>query len=112
MIIIDITNPIILLMLLIVTVLLIFAGKEFKKSYINIIPLCFYLGLLIIHVFQLITLTVEYSYLSSGLSWCVVLDFVFVFVTFISYLWVDAIEAKETNKKVLDNSLEWFWKDV
>lgn len=112
MIIIDITNPIILLMLLILTILLIFAGKEFKKSYITVIPLFFYLALLVIHVMQLMTLSVEYSYLSSALTWSIVLDFMFVFITFISYLWVDDIEAKANNKKVIDNSLEWFWKDV
>ena len=39
-------------------------------------------------------------------------DLVFVFLSFISYLWIDDIEARAKNKKSLDNSLDWLWKKV
>lgn len=112
MFILNITSPITLILLVLFTVLLIFLSRELKKSYIMAIPLFMFLALLIMHVVQLVTLPIEHNYLSSTLSWCVVLDFAFIFITFISYLWVDDIEAKATNKKSLDDSLEWFWKEV
>lgn len=112
MFILNITSPLTLILLVLLTVLLIFLGREFKKSYILAIPLSIYLVFLIIHVAQLMTLPIEYNYMSSTLSWCIVLDFAFIFIAFISYLWIDDIEAKANNKKSLDNSLEWFWKEI
>lgn len=112
MFILNITSPLTLILLVLLTVLLIFLGREFKKSYILAIPLFVYLVLLIIHVAQLMTLPIEYNYMSSTLSWCIVLDFAFIFIAFISYLWIDDVEAKANNKKSLDDSLEWFWKEI
>ena len=106
---IDITNVVTLLFLLLGTVLLIFLGHHLKKSFITAVPLFAFLALLILHVFQLMTLSADYN---ANLSWCIVLDLAFIFITFISYLWIDDIEAKATNKKSIDNSLEWFWKEV
>lgn len=112
MFILDITNVITLLLLLIATVLLIFLGHELKKSYITAIPLFAFLALLISHVVQLMTLSAEFSDMSTKLTWCIILDFAFIFILFLSYLWIDDIEAKKNNKKSIDDSLEWFWKEV
>ena len=112
MFIIDITTPITILLLVLLMVLLIFLSKELKKSYIIAIPLFAFLALLVMHVIQLMTLSAVNSGMSSTLIWCIVLDFAFIFISFISYLWVDDLEAKKTNKKSIDNSLEWFWKEV
>ncbi|MCI8273466.1 MAG: hypothetical protein HFJ55_05235 [Clostridia bacterium] len=112
MIIIDITNTLTLLLLLALVVLTIFISHELKKSFIVAIPLFAFLALLVMHVIQLMTLSVQYDYNAATLTWCIVLDFAFIFMTFISYLWVDDLEAKKNNKKSIDNSLEWFWKEI
>lgn len=108
----DISNPLTLLLMLAVTVLLIFLSQELKKSYIGAIMLFLYLIILIVHVAQIATLSEEFRYLLTTLSRCIVIDFIFVLVTFFSYLWVDDIETKVNGKKSYDNSLEWFWKKV
>jgi amino acid transporter len=108
----DISNPLTLLLMLAVTVLLIFLSQEIKQSYLGAIMLFVYLIILIIHVAQIATLSEEYRYLLTTLSRCVVIDFIFVFLTFFSYLWVDDMEAKVKGKKSIDNSLDWFWKKV
>ena len=108
----DISNPLTLLLMLAATVLLIFLAQEIKKSYIGAIVLFAYLIILIIHVAQMATLSEEFRYLLTTLSRCIVIDFVFVLITFISYLWVDDIEAKAEGKKSIDNSLDWFWRKV
>lgn len=108
----DITNPLTLVLILAATVLLIFLAQEIKKSYITALPLFAFLVLLIVHVAQLTTLAEEYRYLTTVLSRCIVVDFVFILISFFAYLWVDDIEAKATGKKSIDNSLDWFWKKV
>ena len=108
----DISSSMTLLLMLIATGLLIFLSQELKKSYIVAIPLFFYLVLLIIHVVQLVTLPGEYSYMIQTLSYCLAIDFIFILVSFFAYLWVDDLEAKKLGKKSIDNSLDWFWKNV
>ncbi len=108
----DISNTLTLLLMLIATVLLIFLSQEEKKSFISAIALLAYLIILIVHVVQIATLTEEQNVLLPTLSRCIVIDFIFIFITFFSYLWVDDIEAKEKGKKSIDNSLDWFWRNV
>ncbi len=108
----DISNPLTLLLMLAATVLLIFLAQEVKKSMIGALILFAYLIILIIHVAQVATLSEEYRYMISTLSRCIVIDFIFVFISFFSYLWVDDIETKATGKKSLDDSLDWFWRKV
>lgn len=106
------SNPLTLLLMLIATALLIFLAQEIKKSYINAIVLFVYLILLVIHVTQIVTLSEEFRYMLKTLSRCIMIDFVFVLITFFAYLWVDDIEAKAEGKKSIDNSLDWFWKKI
>ena len=108
----DISNPLTLLLMLAATVFLIFLSQEIKQSFIGAIMLFAYLIILTIHVAQVATLSEEYRYLLTTLSRCIVIDFIFVFISFFSYLWVDDIEAKVKGKKSIDNSLDWFWKKV
>ena len=112
MVIINMTSPLTLILVLITTVLLIFLGQEVKKSYIAVLPLIVHLGLIVIHVIQLLTLSAENMNLSSILAGCIAIDFGFILVSFFAYLWIDDIEAKATNKESVDSSLDWFWKKV
>ena len=102
----DISNPLTLLLMLAATVLLIFLAQEIKKSMIGAVVLFAYLILLIIHVAQVATLSEEYRYMISTLSRCIVIDFIFVFISFFSYLWIDDLETKATGKKNIDINLD------
>ncbi len=108
----DISNPFTLLLMLAATILLIFLSQEIKKSYISGIVLFSYITLLVVHVLQLVTLSEDLKYLMSVLTRCIAIDFVFILISFFSYLWVDDIEAKKMGIKSIDNSLDWFWKNV
>ena len=108
----DISNVLNLLLMLAATILLIFLAQEIKKSYITGIVLFAYLIILIVHVAQMLLLPEEYRDMLPVLIRCVVIDFVFIFISFFAYLWVDDIEAKKMEKKSLDNSLDWLWKNV
>ena len=108
----DLTNPLTLLLVVLATALLIFLGQEIKRSSIAIVPLISFLGLLIIHVVQVSTLVEDVAYLSGTIYKCIAIDFLFILITFFSYLWVDDLEAKKNNVKSIDNSLDWFWREI
>ena len=108
----NLTNPLTLLLVVLATSLLIFLAQEIKRSSIAIIPLIAFLALLIVHVVQVSTLSTDFAYLASTIYKCIALDFLFILVTFFSYLWVDDLEAKKNNIKSIDNSLDWFWKEI
>ena len=108
----DISNVLTLLLMLTATILLIFLAQEIKKSYIAGIVLFAYLIILVVHAAQLITLPEEYRNMLPVLARCLIIDFIFIFISFFSYLWVDDMEAGKMQKKSIDNSLRWLWKKV
>ncbi len=110
---INLTDPVTLILILIGTGLLVFLSQELKKSYIGMIPLAIHLILLIAHVIHLVTLPEQANPdIVKITCFCLVADFIFVLATFFAYLWVDDMEAKKMGKRSLDNSLDWFWKSV
>lgn len=108
----DISNPLTLVLMLVIMILLIFLAQEVKKSYIAAIPLFASLILILVHGIHLFTLPKEYQDLIPVLSRCLVVDFLFVVISFFGYLWVDDIEAKEKGIKSVDDSMEWFWRNI
>lgn len=109
----DVTNPLTLILLLAATVLLIFLGKEIKKPHAPALALIFFLILILIHSIQLAIIPeLNYELYRSILLECLTVDLVMIFITFFGYLWVDDIACKFYKKKSIDNSLDWFWKQV
>ena len=109
---IDISTPIEVLAALVLSVCILLLSKEVKNSVLTAVLLGAFVALLIVHTIQLMTLSEAYLHLSNTLTKCLTVDFVFILLSYISYLWVDDIETKFKNKKSIDNSLEWFWKKV
>lgn len=107
--IVDLSNPYAIVMALMFTVLFIILGREFKKSILPAICLGVFLVLILIHTFQSFAVAEAYK---AMLTKSISIDAIMIFLSYISYLWVDDIEAKEKNKKSIDNSLDWFWKKV
>lgn len=108
----NLSNWLTLFLMLAITVLLIFLSQEVKKSYIVAIPLFVYLVLLVVYITQLLSLGQEFIEFRGTLMRCIGIDFLFIAITFFSYLWVDDMEVKEKGKKSIDNSLAWMWKKV
>ena len=105
-------DPFNLILLLIATILLIFLGKETKRSFIPQIVLLTYLIILIIHAVQLANTNAEHLEYISIISKSLAVDFGLIAISFFAYLWIDDIEARVKKKKSIDNSLDWFWKKV
>lgn len=109
----DMTNLLTLILVLIATILCIYLSQEIKKSVVVAIPLFAFLIDLIIHTIQVLTLKQEYSYLYTVLCRNMAIDFTFLLITFLAYLWADEVEAKTFNKKTIDSKgINWLWKKV
>ncbi len=109
----DVSEPITLLLLTLATVLLIFLGKELKKSYIPAIVLGAYLALALFHGSQLATLGDAYqAQYQQILLRCISIDSILIVVALFAYLWIDDITCKTHNKKSISNSLDWLWRNV
>ncbi len=110
MVLINIANPWVLLTALFITLCFMYIGKEAKSAAVALLPLIAFLVLLVMHGLQYLTMST--SEIVPILSKCLFADFIMIFLTYISYLWIDDIESKAKKKKSIDNSLEWFWKNV
>lgn len=109
----DLTNLVTLFLLVVATILFIFLSQEIKKSMVVAIPLFAFLIDLVIHTIQVLTLKQEFSYLYSTLCYNMAIDFIFVLITFLAYLWADEVEAKEFKKKTINSKgINWLWKKV
>lgn len=109
----DMTNLLTLILVLAATVLFIFLSQEIKNSKVAMIPLFAFLIILVIHTVQILTLKEEYSYLFTTLCQNMAIDFTFLLLTFLAYLWADEVEAKALNKKTVDSKgIDWLWKQV
>ena len=109
----DLTNLLTLFLVTIVTVLFIYLSQELKKSMIAVIPLLAFVVDLVIHTVQTLTLKQEYSYLFGTLTANMAIDFAFLLVTFLAYLWADNVEAKEFNKKTINSKgIDWLFKEI
>lgn len=109
---INFTNPVTLLIVTLIFVLILILSKETKKSAIAAIMLFAFVALLGIHTIMYITGDTLTKEVLSDITFTIVFDLIFVLLSFISYLWIDDIEAKLKKKKSIDNSLDWFWNKV
>lgn len=109
---IDTSNPVVVLVGLGITLALIYIGKEAKNAYVPLVSLIAFLVLLVMHVVQYTALSTSYAAYSGIMGKCLAVDFIMIFIGYMSYLWVDDIETREKKKKSIDNSLDWFWKNV
>ena len=108
MIIINISDYISLILLTIFTGLMVYLGRETKKSIIPGVMLIVYLILLVVYTVQLIINKGEDLEIAKTLNNCILINLVFIF----GYLWAYDIEAKAKNKKSISNDLDWLWKKI
>lgn len=109
---INFSDSLTVLLGLVLFVLTLFLGKETHKSAIPAVMLGVFLLILVAHVSELmLTKDIEET-VYNALTTSILVDFVFIFLSFISYLWVDDIQARIEKKKSIDDSLNWFWSKV
>ncbi len=109
---IDLTDPLTILLCLAAIICSIFIGHETKRAFIPAVALIFCVALLIVHAFQLFVFGENYILFREALSASLIYDFGLILLRYLSYLWIDDVESKARNKKSIDNSLDWFWSKI
>lgn len=109
---INVANPWILLISVLLIMCFLYIGKEAKNAKVALLPLIVFSVLILMHGAQFLMLPSEQQELIPTLGKCLAVDFVMILLTYICYLWTDDIEAKAKKKKSVSSSLECFWKNV
>lgn len=109
---INFTQPFSVLVAVVLFLLMLYLAKENKKSWIIGIVLFAFLAILVAHTVEFAFITEETQDIYSAVTASATMDLIFVFLSFMSYLWIDDIEAKNGKRKSIDNSLDWFWNKV
>ena len=109
---INLSDPLTMILCLAAIICSIFLGHETKRSIIPAIALVVCVILLIIHALQLFAFGESYIAYREALSASLIYDFGLILVTYLAYLWIDDMESKFRNKKSIDNSLDWFWSKI
>lgn len=108
--IINLSEPFTILVALVLFVLVVYLAREMKKSNVTCIMLLVFLTIIVGHCIEYVMVQDPVGTTTTTLARCIAVDFVFIFLSFISYLWTDHIEAREKKIKSVDNSLDWFWE--
>ena len=107
------SEPIMILIYTLIIAGLVFVAKETKNAGVILIALIAVIFFLINHSVMLdkFSLNGQAEQIKEVYQ-CIGMDLVYLFLTFISYLWVDDLSAKKHNKKSYDDSLSWFWEKL
>lgn len=108
---INLTDPITLLIAVVLFVLVLWFSYQSKKSVIPGIMLFVFISIIILHTLELTIGSLTAEGVSVTIR-SIVMDLIFILLSFISYLWIDNVEAKLKKKKVIDHSLDWFWSKI
>ncbi len=110
--IINFTNPISVVVGVILFLLVLYLAKETKKAWIVAVMLFAFIAVLIGHTIEFATIAQQSEALYKVITTSTIYDFAFILLSFLSYLWLDQLEVKEGKRKSIDNSLAWFWNKV
>ncbi len=110
--IINFEEPFSILIGVILFVLVLYLAKANKRAWITGTMLFAFIGLLICHTIEFIFTSSQSQEIYMAIVTSAGVDLIFIFLSFISYLWVDDMEVKEGKRKSIDNSLDWFWNKV
>ena len=104
------SSPAIMIIFTILVVLIIILSKKMQKGIPLIILMFLILCLLIYHSIYLESLTSNQANLIIQTYHCIAVDFSLLLISFISFLWIDSIIAKDKKIKNYNDKLSWFWK--
>ena len=108
---INTSNPLVILIITLVMAILIFFSRKFEMAWPLIVVMVTITGFLIYHTVSLDNLE-RGSEQISVIYHCIASDLIYMLIAFISYLWVDDIVAKNKKLKSYDDSLSWFWNKL
>ena len=110
--IISFTNPFSILTATVIIILVLLLGKETKKSIFPAIMLGVFTIIIVCHTVEFNMLTKELIEIQSKVAFSISMDFIFIFLSFATYLLIDELERIKKKTKSIDNSLNWLWSKI
>ncbi len=125
--IINFTNPIHVVVALVLVLLCAFLAQQYKKNTIPCIVLLVFLAILVGHTIELSALSSTADIMPFAVS--IAVDEIFIFVSFLFFIWLDRIQVetakttkdkktksgkkdKKDEKVIEDDGLDVLWKKV
>ena len=125
--IINFTNPIHVVVALVLILLCAFLAQQYKKNTIPCIVLLVFLAILVVHTVELASLNDVANITPFAVS--IAVDEIFIFISFILFIWLDKIQIdaekntkgkktkankkdKKEEKIIEDDGLDVLWKKV
>ena len=114
----DFTQSYFLIIALILFVLCLFLARNFKTNTVPCIMLLVFCAILVGHTIELANAPQE---IVETISKCIVIDEAFIFISFLSFLWLDKIQIEDRAKKkgknakeekTVKDGLDFLWKKV
>lgn len=105
-------NPILIIFVTLAVAGIIMFAKKVENPLFVAVLIILNLGLLIYHSCVLNSIPSESVDAISDIYLCIAMDFLWLLISFLAYLWIDDITARKFNKKSYDNSLSWFWEKL
>lgn len=102
--------PIIVITISIVGIIIL--SKKIERTFLLGILIIMNLGLLLYHSYLLNSISSMFVEQISHLYLCLAMDFLWLLISFLGYLWIDDISSIKFKKKSYDNSLSWFWNKL
>ena len=106
------SNHIEIITITLATVGVIALTRKTEKPIFSGILIIVNLALLLYHSYILNRLPSVFEKQISQTYLCLAMDFLWLLISFLGYLWVDDIRAIKFNKKSYDNSMSWFWNKL
>ena len=106
--IINFTNPIHVVVALVLVLLCAFLAQQYKKNTIPCIVLLVFLAILVGHTIELSALSSTAEIMPFAVS--IAVDEIFIFVSFLFFIWLDRIQV-ETTKTTKDKKTKSVKKD-
>lgn len=102
------SDPVIIIVYTLIISAIIYIGRKTEKAFIPALLMVYVLFLLIYH--STTNAVTDFAIRAKYIS--IAFDLIFLLLSFISFLWIDDINAKKKNLRNYDNSLSWFWDDL
>lgn len=103
-------SPITIYVVLVLFILIVYLARNMKRSNVTCIMLLVFLSMIIGHSIEYALLNSNTNEVAIAITKSIAMDFVYILLAFIAYLWTDHIESKEKKIKSVDNGLDWFWE--
>lgn len=103
------SSTVLILVITLATVGVIVLGRKTEKALFPGILILVNLALLMYHSYVLNNLPQFMETQIAQVYLCLAMDFLWLLISFLGYLWIDDRVAIKFNKKSYDNSLSWFW---